>query len=92
MEDGEIDFQFRSALLNSSFPSQRSILDSIISHGCFLRECSVEHSIVGTRSRLKYGSELKGKGSAFCAGGDVLNMAHFVITSRCLFSSMQQIL
>ncbi|XP_058082850.1 glucose-1-phosphate adenylyltransferase large subunit 1-like isoform X2 [Magnolia sinica] len=35
------------------------ILDSIISHGCFLRECSVEHSIVGIRSRLEYGSELK---------------------------------
>ncbi|XP_058107386.1 uncharacterized protein LOC131250964 isoform X1 [Magnolia sinica] len=35
---------------------------------------------------------LEGKGSAFCAGGDVLNMAHFVITSRCLFSSLRQIL
>ncbi|KAF9610195.1 hypothetical protein IFM89_021133 [Coptis chinensis] len=35
------------------------ILDSIISHGCFLRECSVEHSIVGVRSRLEYGCDLK---------------------------------
>ncbi|XP_059633454.1 glucose-1-phosphate adenylyltransferase large subunit 1-like isoform X2 [Cornus florida] len=35
------------------------ILDAIISHGCFLRECSVEHSIVGVRSRLEYGVELK---------------------------------
>ncbi|PSS19143.1 Glucose-1-phosphate adenylyltransferase large subunit like [Actinidia chinensis var. chinensis] len=35
------------------------IKDSIISHGCFLRECSVEHSIVGERSRLDYGVELK---------------------------------
>lgn len=34
-------------------------MDSIISHGCFLRECSVEHSIVGIRSRLEYGVELK---------------------------------
>ncbi|KAK9281706.1 hypothetical protein L1049_004610 [Liquidambar formosana] len=34
-------------------------MDSIISHGCFLRECSVEHSIVGVRSRLEYGVELK---------------------------------
>lgn len=35
------------------------ILDSIVSHGCFLRECSVEHSIVGIRSRLESGVELK---------------------------------
>lgn len=35
------------------------IMDSIISHGCFLRECTVEHSIVGERSRLDYGVELK---------------------------------
>uniref|UniRef100_A0A5B7AX40 glucose-1-phosphate adenylyltransferase n=1 Tax=Davidia involucrata TaxID=16924 RepID=A0A5B7AX40_DAVIN len=35
------------------------ILDAIISHGCFLRECSVQHSIVGVRSRLEYAVELK---------------------------------
>ncbi|XP_034675651.1 glucose-1-phosphate adenylyltransferase large subunit 1-like [Vitis riparia] len=35
------------------------ILDAIISHGCFLRECSVQRSIVGVRSRLEYGVELK---------------------------------
>ncbi|KDP28372.1 hypothetical protein JCGZ_14143 [Jatropha curcas] len=35
------------------------IQGSIISDGCFLRECSVEHSIVGIRSRLEYGVELK---------------------------------
>ncbi|GKU98380.1 hypothetical protein SLEP1_g11391 [Rubroshorea leprosula] len=35
------------------------VVDSIISDGCFLRECSVEHSIVGIRSRLEYGVELK---------------------------------
>ncbi|KAL8490458.1 hypothetical protein ACS0TY_025598 [Phlomoides rotata] len=35
------------------------IADAIISHGCFLRECSVEHSIVGIRSRLENGVELK---------------------------------
>lgn len=34
-------------------------MDAIISHGCFLRECSVEHSIVGERSRLDYDVELK---------------------------------
>lgn len=35
------------------------VLNSIISHGCFLRECSVEHSVVGIRSRLEHGVELK---------------------------------
>ncbi|XP_077219431.1 glucose-1-phosphate adenylyltransferase large subunit 1-like [Tasmannia lanceolata] len=35
------------------------VLNSIISHGCFVRECSVDHSIVGVRSRLEYGAELK---------------------------------
>ncbi|KAF5462048.1 hypothetical protein F2P56_018089 [Juglans regia] len=35
------------------------IQDAIVSHGCFLQECSVQHSIVGVRSRLEYGVELK---------------------------------
>ncbi|KAF6162023.1 hypothetical protein GIB67_002612 [Kingdonia uniflora] len=35
------------------------IQDSIISHGCFLQECSVKKSIVGVRSRLESGVELK---------------------------------
>ncbi|KAJ7966782.1 Glucose-1-phosphate adenylyltransferase [Quillaja saponaria] len=35
------------------------IVDAIISHGCFLRECSVKHSIVGVRSRLECGVELQ---------------------------------
>ncbi|XP_076944687.1 glucose-1-phosphate adenylyltransferase large subunit 1-like [Bidens hawaiensis] len=35
------------------------IVDAIVSHGCFLRECSVEHSVVGIRSRLDQGVELK---------------------------------
>ncbi|KAK9129824.1 hypothetical protein Sjap_010311 [Stephania japonica] len=35
------------------------VVNAIISHGCFLRECSVEHSIVGVRSRLEYGVDLK---------------------------------
>ncbi|XP_045820923.1 glucose-1-phosphate adenylyltransferase large subunit 1-like isoform X2 [Trifolium pratense] len=35
------------------------IVDAIISHGCFLRECSVQHSIVGERSRLDYSVELQ---------------------------------
>ncbi|GAU34955.1 hypothetical protein TSUD_312860 [Trifolium subterraneum] len=36
-----------------------NIVDAIISHGCFLRECSVQHSIVGIRSRLESGVELQ---------------------------------
>ncbi|CAM8943059.1 unnamed protein product [Rhodiola kirilowii] len=35
------------------------IVDAIISHGCFLQECSVKHSVVGIRSRLEYGCELQ---------------------------------
>ncbi|WVZ20493.1 hypothetical protein V8G54_007815 [Vigna mungo] len=35
------------------------IVDAIISHGCFLRDCSVQHSIVGVRSRLESGVELQ---------------------------------
>lgn len=35
------------------------IVDAIISHGCFLRECTIQHSVVGERSRLDYGVELK---------------------------------
>nr|AAF66436.1 ADP-glucose pyrophosphorylase large subunit [Perilla frutescens] len=35
------------------------IKDAIISHGCFLRECVCQHSILGERSRLDSGVELK---------------------------------
>ncbi|KAG2306661.1 hypothetical protein Bca52824_026409 [Brassica carinata] len=37
------------------------MIDSIISHGCFLRlqECSVQRSILGDWSRLYYGVELQ---------------------------------
>lgn len=35
------------------------IVDSIISHGSFLDQCYIQHSIVGDRSRLEYGAELK---------------------------------
>ncbi|KAG5624969.1 hypothetical protein H5410_010187 [Solanum commersonii] len=44
------------------------IKDAIISHGCFLRDCSVEHSIVGERSRLDCGVELK---DTFMMGADL---------------------
>ncbi|XP_057439118.1 glucose-1-phosphate adenylyltransferase large subunit 1-like isoform X2 [Lotus japonicus] len=35
------------------------VLNSLISDGCFLRECSVEHSIVGIRSKIDSGVQLK---------------------------------
>ncbi|KAI5424693.1 Glucose-1-phosphate adenylyltransferase large subunit 4 [Lathyrus oleraceus] len=35
------------------------VINSLISDGCFLRECMVEHSIVGIRSRLDSGVQLK---------------------------------
>jgi len=38
---------------------QCRIVDSIVSHGCFLRDCSVEHSLIGLRSRLESGVEVK---------------------------------
>ncbi|KAG6545335.1 hypothetical protein Mapa_013184 [Marchantia paleacea] len=34
------------------------IVDSIVSHGCFLRSCSVQHSIIGIRSRIESGVQL----------------------------------
>ncbi|KAG0581630.1 hypothetical protein KC19_4G267000 [Ceratodon purpureus] len=38
---------------------QCRIIESIVSHGCFLRDCSVEHSLIGLRSRLESGVEVK---------------------------------
>jgi len=35
------------------------IVNSIVSQGCFLRDCSVEHSLIGLRSRLESGVEVK---------------------------------
>lgn len=35
------------------------IKDSIISHGCFLRQCSIIHSVIGDRSRLEYSVDMK---------------------------------
>ncbi|RDX79074.1 Glucose-1-phosphate adenylyltransferase large subunit 2, chloroplastic, partial [Mucuna pruriens] len=35
------------------------VINSLISDGCFLKECKVEHSIVGIRSRLDSGVQLK---------------------------------
>ncbi|KAL3696724.1 hypothetical protein R1sor_010800 [Riccia sorocarpa] len=41
--------------------------ESIISHGCFIKECSIKHSVVGIRSQISYGSELK---DTFMLGAD----------------------
>ena len=35
------------------------VKDSIVSHGCFLRDCKVEDSIIGVRSRLESGCDVK---------------------------------
>ncbi|XP_024530960.1 glucose-1-phosphate adenylyltransferase large subunit 1 isoform X2 [Selaginella moellendorffii] len=35
------------------------VLDSIVSHGCFLQECSVTHSVIGIRSRVEAGAEIQ---------------------------------
>uniref|UniRef100_A0A0E0E9I9 Glucose-1-phosphate adenylyltransferase n=1 Tax=Oryza meridionalis TaxID=40149 RepID=A0A0E0E9I9_9ORYZ len=35
------------------------VLNSIVSHGCFLTECSVDRSVIGVRSRLEPGVQLK---------------------------------
>ncbi|KAE8690636.1 putative SNF1-related protein kinase regulatory subunit gamma 1 [Hibiscus syriacus] len=35
------------------------IKDALISHGCFLRECTVQHSVIGEPSRLDSGVELQ---------------------------------
>ncbi|RWV84576.1 hypothetical protein GW17_00053698 [Ensete ventricosum] len=52
-----IEFFGHLGLKKSSYAQ---VVDAIISHGCFLRECRVERSIVGVRSRLDFGAELKG--------------------------------
>ncbi|KAJ8622673.1 hypothetical protein MRB53_031202 [Persea americana] len=35
------------------------IVDSIVSHGCFLDHCLIEHSVVGVRSRINHNVHLK---------------------------------
>ncbi|RZC74449.1 hypothetical protein C5167_049929 [Papaver somniferum] len=37
----------------------KQVLNSIILHGCFLQECSVQNSVVGDHSRLEYNIELQ---------------------------------
>lgn len=46
-------------------PISVQVLNSIVSHGCFLTECSVEHSVIGIRSRLEKGVQLKVKYQVF---------------------------
>ncbi|KQK13346.1 glucose-1-phosphate adenylyltransferase large subunit [Brachypodium distachyon] len=45
--------------LPPSMISSSKITDSIISHGCFLDNCRVEHSVVGVRSRVGSNVHLK---------------------------------
>uniref|UniRef100_A0A453M859 glucose-1-phosphate adenylyltransferase n=1 Tax=Aegilops tauschii subsp. strangulata TaxID=200361 RepID=A0A453M859_AEGTS len=45
--------------LPPSMISTSKITDSIISHGCFLDKCRVEHSVVGIRSRIGSNVHLK---------------------------------
>ncbi|XP_043710363.1 glucose-1-phosphate adenylyltransferase large subunit 2, chloroplastic-like, partial [Telopea speciosissima] len=49
------------------------ILNAIISHGCFLRECSVQNSIVGVRSHLEHGVELQ---ETMMMGADYYQIAY----------------
>ncbi|GKV38548.1 hypothetical protein SLEP1_g46448 [Rubroshorea leprosula] len=43
----------------SSSVTLMQVVDSIISHGSFLTDCSIEHSVVGIRSRINSGVHLK---------------------------------
>ncbi|XP_075501699.1 glucose-1-phosphate adenylyltransferase large subunit 1-like [Primulina tabacum] len=57
--DPKTPFYTSPSFLPPTKIDKSKIKDAIISHGCFLRECTVEHSIVGERSRLDTGVELK---------------------------------
>lgn len=50
------------------------IVDSIISHGSFLTNCLIEHSLVGIRSRVNSNAHLK---VSFVACALFLNFQHF---------------
>ncbi|KAL3332227.1 hypothetical protein AABB24_032693 [Solanum stoloniferum] len=57
--DPKTPFYTSARFLPPTKVDKSRIVDAIISHGCFLRECNIQHSIVGVRSRLDYGVELK---------------------------------
>ncbi|KAK3436644.1 hypothetical protein EUGRSUZ_L00275 [Eucalyptus grandis] len=57
--DPQTPFYTSPRFLPPSKVDKCRIVDAIISHGCFLQECSIEHSIVGVRLRLDYGVEFK---------------------------------
>ncbi|GAB2267316.1 Glucose-1-phosphate adenylyltransferase large subunit 1 [Dionaea muscipula] len=57
--DPKTPFYTSPRFLPPSKMDRCKIKDAIISHGCFLRECTIEHSVVGERSRLDSGVELK---------------------------------
>lgn len=41
------------------FSGNSQVIDSIVSHGCFLNNCVIEHSVVGIRSRINSNVHLK---------------------------------
>ncbi|KAL3363281.1 hypothetical protein AABB24_012528 [Solanum stoloniferum] len=57
--DPKTPFYTSARFLPPTKVDKSRIVDAIISHGCFLRECNIQHSIVGVRSRLDYGVEFK---------------------------------
>ncbi|RRT47443.1 hypothetical protein B296_00018499 [Ensete ventricosum] len=67
-EDYWDDIGTTKSFYDANLALTEQIVDSIISHGCFLHECKIEHSIVGVRSRIDYGAELK---DALMLGADL---------------------
>ncbi|KAG8492091.1 hypothetical protein CXB51_015744 [Gossypium anomalum] len=57
--DPKTPFYTSPRFLPPSKIDQSMIVNAIISHGCFLRNCSVKRSVVGVRSRLETGVELE---------------------------------
>ncbi|KAB2023304.1 hypothetical protein ES319_D06G008600v1 [Gossypium barbadense] len=57
--DPKTPFYTSPRFLPPSKIDQCRIVNAIISHGCFLRNCSVKRSVVGVRSRLESGVELE---------------------------------
>ncbi|KAL6636956.1 hypothetical protein ACP70R_024528 [Stipagrostis hirtigluma subsp. patula] len=56
--------------LPPSMINNSKITDSIISHGCFLDNCRIEHSVVGIRSRIGSNVHLKARPDTVMLGAD----------------------
>lgn len=48
------------------------LTDTIVSHGSYLQECSVNHAIIGLRSRINKGVTIQVRGSAAAGEGGFL--------------------